>query len=162
MCLAGHYHRDEATYSKNLLWVSTACDAAYGDYKAGQFGSPSDYPEKIQGTVCEQTLDCVGVDLHENVVEFLRVGGGYDRRYHTDILECAAGGSLQLHTDMDNPVWMCCDETGNSDTNHVWTYKNDIAGVADGLVSGKKKGYAVVCAKNAAMRQMEIFGIRII
>ena len=162
MCLAGHYHRDEATYSKNLLWVSTACDAAYGDYKAGQFGSPSDYPEKIQGTVCEQTLDCVGVDLHENVVEFLRVGGGYDRRYHTDILECAAGGSLQLHTDMDNPVWMCCDETGNSDTNHVWTYKNDMAGVADGLVSGKKKGYAVVCAKNAAMRQMEIFGIRII
>lgn len=162
MCLAGHYHRDEATYSKNLLWVSTACDAAYGDYKAGQFGSPSDYPEKIQGTVCEQTLDCVGVDLHENVVEFLRVGGGYDRRYHTDILECAAGGSLQLHTDMDNPVWMCCDDTGNSDTNHIWKYKTDIAEVAGGLVSGKKKGYAVVCAKNAAMRQMEIFGIRII
>ena len=162
MCLAGHYHRDEATYSKNLLWVSTACDAAYGDYKAGQFGSPSDYPEKIQGTVYEQTLDCVGVDLHENVVEFLRVGGGYDRRYHTDILECAAGGSLQLHTDMDNPVWTVCDDTGNSDTNHVWTYKTDIAEVAGGLVRGKQKGYAVVCAKNTAMRQMEIFGIKII
>ena len=164
MCLSGHMHIDECTFKDGLLWVDIACDAFYTDYKGGMFGNPDDYPSKGGGgDINEQTFDCIGIDVNDKKVDMIRIGGGYDRTFHYDVRQVSVGASIQLTSTLRNPIWMICDNVGNTLNLYTWEYSKNNASISeDGIVSGLTEGYSVVCAKDTNSKKMEFFGIQII
>ena len=163
MCLSGHMHKDECTFKDGLLCVDIACDAFYYDYKGGMFGNPDDYPPKGGGDINEQTFDCIGIDVKGKKVDMIRIGGGYDRIFHYDVRQVSVGASIQLTTTLNNPVWMICDNVGNTLNKYTWEYSKNNASISeDGIVNGLTEGYSVVCAKDINSKKMEFFGIQII
>ena len=164
MCLSGHMHRDECTFKDGLLWVDIACDAFYYDYKGSMFGNPDDYPSKVEGgNINEQTFDCIGIDVNDKKIDMIRIGGGYDRTFHYDVRQVSVGASLQLTSTLRNPIWMICDNIGNTLNSYTWEYSKNNASISeDGIVNGLTEGYSVVCAKDTNSKKMEFFGVQII
>ena len=164
MCLSGHMHKDECTFKDGLLWVDIACDAFYSDYKGSMFGNPDDYPSKGGGgNINEQTFDCIGIDVNDKKIDMIRIGGGYDRTFHYDVRQVSVGASLQLTSTLRNPIWMICDNVGNTLNSYTWEYSKNNASISeDGIVNGLTEGYSVVCAKDINSKKMEIFGVQIV
>lgn len=164
MCLSGHMHKDECTFKDGLLWVDIACDAFYSDYKGSMFGNPDDYPSKGGGgNINEQTFDCIGIDVNDKKIDMIRIGGGYDRTFHYDVRQVSVGASLQLTSTLRNPIWMICDNVGNTLNSYTWEYSKNNASISeDGIVNGLTEGYSVVCAKDTNSKKMEFFGVQII
>ena len=164
MCLSGHMHKDECTFKDGLLWVDIACDAFYSDYKGSMFGNPDDYPSKGGGgNINEQTFDCIGIDVNDKKIDMIRIGGGYDRTFHYDVRQVSVGASLQLTSTLRNPIWMICDNVGNTLNSYTWEYSKNNASISeDGIVNGLTEGYSVVCAKDINSKKMEFFGVQII
>lgn len=164
MCLSGHMHRDECTYANGMLWVDTACDASYNNYKGGLFGQPDDFPSKYKGgDIYEQTFDCIGIDVYNKKVDMIRIGGGYDRTYHYNVIQLQVNSSTQLVANIEDATWMICDNIGNTLNSDIWSYSKKYATISEnGLVQGITEGYAIACAKNQVTKKMEFFGINII
>ena len=158
----GHQHADEFTYDGGFPSIIVPCDALYGDYKNGMFGSSDDYPSKTKGTIYEQTFDIVEVDKSNSLVNFIRIGGGYDRICHTEVLGVNVGETLTLNTSIGNAVWDIADATGNKSTNGYISEKvRTVASIDGGIVSTLKIGYATACAYNSVTKEMELWGIQV-
>lgn len=56
MCLSGHLHYDSQIYRNGVLYVTTAADAAYENYKMDPF--VKDLSGRKRGTINEQCFDC--------------------------------------------------------------------------------------------------------
>lgn len=164
MCLSGHEHRDECSYANGMLWVNIACDASYNNYKGGLFGQPDDFPSKYAGgDIYEQTFDCIGIDVGNEKVDMIRIGGGYDRTFHYNVRQVSIGASIQLTSTLSNPIWMICDNVGNTLNSYTWEYSKNNASISeDGIVNGLAEGFSIVCAKDVNSKKMEFFGVQII
>ena len=167
--LAGHEHRDDFVAYKNVPYFIVACDTLVNDYKVGQFGETDDFPNKVRGTIYEVTFDAVFVDIQNETVQFVRIGGGYDRICHFNTNRVNAGSTIQLQTTVEDPEWLDCDGTGNyyggwDPNTGMYIYENSHTKVSvnNGTVTGLATGNALVCARNRITKVMEIFVIEVV
>ena len=103
--LTGHEHAERQTYRNGLWHITEPCDASYGDYIAGSSPWCTDLPNKVKGTIFEQTFDAVHVDRRNNALHFTRIGGGADRTVRLAPLHLVTGEAMKL----DGTAWGCHD-----------------------------------------------------
>ena len=125
------------------------------------FGDYSTFAAKEKGTIYEQTFDVIIVDEENLITNFIRIGGGYDRKVHNNVLTLKVGENLKLTTDIENPIWEIADGVGNKYGDDRIVLSTTIATVDNGTVTGLKAGYSTVSACNNNTCEMEWWGIEV-
>lgn len=128
--LGGHMHQDMQTYHKGLLHLVTSCDACYQDYRFSPLFHAPDIPQKIKGTIWEQTFDVVNIDREANRIDMLRIGGGYNRHFHLKPIILHKGSKAlpqSLFMSSDEEVTPASGAEPTNDTQIKW-YASDTLG----------------------------------
>ena len=162
--LTGHEHCERQTFQNGIWHITQPSDAAYNaDFRYGSAPWGGDFPDKKKGTPYEQTFDAVHVDLAAKALHFTRIGGGGNRTFHLAprtvhvgeklLMSCSPprGGCLE---EAGGVRWACYDADRVDISPHPdnkwqkrYRYYNDVAEIsADGILSAKKPGEAVVLA----------------
>ena len=145
MCLSGHKHQDTQTYRNGTVYMVTACDAAYSDFKLDPF--VRDLSGRTRGTAKEQCFDCVVINRKKKLISVYRVGIGGDRFFHIKPIESKVGEHLHLKTLHKGSIeWHSYNASGNQ-FNKKWTLLNDVVSIDNkGTVICIKPGEAVALA----------------
>lgn len=154
--LTGHMHAERQTYQRGILHVTEPCDAAYRDYQFGSQPWCDNLPNKLKGTIFEQTFDAVQISKDRSFIRITRIGGGTDRAIHLTEQKVKAGGTLKLvPTLMKGAFTFFCHDGDRIDfepnPQNKWNplpkYKTDFAAITpDGVLTGVKPGPVLVLA----------------
>lgn len=160
----GHTHVDEISYEEGFPNIVVACDAAYNDYQHIMFGSIDVFPKKYSGNTNEQTFDIVSIDKENKVILLTRIGGGYDRICHYEVIDIKLGETKSFTSEIENPQWDIADAIDNPKDNlgYLTSLNKTVATITNGLVTPVKVGKATVCSYNNDTLQMEWWGINVI
>ena len=73
--ISGHTHRDESSFDRGVLSISTICDAWYND-------DPNfKHLPRQRGTINEQAFDIMTINTASRTIKAVRIGQGKDREW---------------------------------------------------------------------------------
>ena len=167
----GHHHADLQTFYNGVWSIATSSDAPFSDGAARSMYFSHAIPrgstqrtewEKIEGndfTTNEQIIDYCVVDVSNDILNCVRVGAYYDRKFHIAPITLSVNDTLTLTPTISGTLtWHIYDnETARPDTyvveddatiSSVWTGldTSSYASVSGGVVSGVSAGTCVVMA----------------
>lgn len=157
-CIAGHSHVDSQEMNDGVLFVTTSCDAFPDDDGSTKNVAIDVITDKRgKGTIKEQLIDYYNIDIKNNIVSTLRIGGGKDRYFHINTIELEIGDTCTLIPQyIETNSWKSYNEGNHDNTDDVWpkwingernlVLPNDRVSVQNGVVTAKKSGGANVVA----------------
>lgn len=161
--ISGHEHQDIVTYENNVLHYTIACDAKYNDYKKSPVETHFNFslPTKTEGTIYEQTFDVLTVDISNNIIKSVRIGGGTDKVFHTNVVSLNVNDSTTLTpTISGNVQWWCYNNnTCTIDSSYNVTLSSTRGSISNGTFTATGTGDVVAVAYNGS--SLEYFNISI-
>lgn len=157
-CIAGHSHVDSQEMNDGILFVTTSCDAFPDDDGSTKNVAIDVITDKRgKGTIKEQLIDYYNIDIKNNIVSTLRIGGGKDRYFHINTIELEIGDTCTLVPQyIEASIWKSYNEGNHDKTDDLWpkwingernlVLPNDRVSVQNGVVQAKKSGGANVVA----------------
>ena len=73
--ISGHTHRDESSFDRGVLSISTICDAWYNDDPKFK------HLPRQRGTINEQAFDIMTINTASRTIKAVRIGQGKDREW---------------------------------------------------------------------------------
>lgn len=145
--ISGHTHKNLQSFSAGVVHICTSCDASYSK---GQYMNEKAYSTSV-GTETEQLLDFIQLDKYANMIYCKRIGGGYDRYFHTQQNTVANGSTIELTTtELSGELeWGCYDNKQPVTKTSSTQITSSRVTVSNGVVSaivGAEEGEAVVYA----------------
>jgi hypothetical protein len=182
--LSGHHHADNQAYYNGVLCINTASDVPVSDnaMRSMYFNHavPRGYTLRkewiAEGNkigVYTQLMDYMIVDKLNGIVECVRIGAYYNRKFHTRYIDANVGDLITITPTLEGSLTYHCFDNSAQQTGHiveddktvtsVWTGLDAtpiISSNGDGTYNADSVGEAVIMVMDENQNK-EFWGVKI-
>ena len=173
LCLGGHLHGDAQTFEDNICFYTSTGDylrIGYSDlcYLERQlFGI--NLPAHTVGTIYENLVNLISVDITNNTISQFRIGLGVDKIFRTNRVEVSVGSTYQMSSSLSNVTWRVHDATGSNESEagsaasgDAFKHTHASINASTGVLAGISVGGVVVAAYSSSQNTIELFNVVIV